>query len=76
MSWATFAGNYSDALLAIFENRARCDGISVNRHERASYFRSHLERGILQLASIKDLPELLERSMITPDATEDSDCLN
>ena len=51
MSWDTFAGEISEALLAAFEVRAAKDGISHNKHDRAVYFRSLLERGIKQLAS-------------------------
>ena len=51
MSWDTFAGEISEALLAAFEVRAAKDGISRDKHDRAAYFRSLLERGIKQLAS-------------------------
>ena len=51
MSWDTFTGEISDALLAAFEVRAAKDGVSRDRYDRASYFRSLLERGIKQLES-------------------------
>ena len=61
MSWDTLSGDISEALLAAFEVRAAKDGISKDKHERASYFRSHLERGIGQLTGLKDLPALFAR---------------
>jgi DNA sulfur modification protein DndE len=68
MSWETFAGDFSEVLLAIFYNRAAHDGISIDRHEGAKYFRSHLERGISQLQNVKSLPDLFARATtrITP----------
>lgn len=63
MSWETFAGDNSEILLAAFYKRAAKDGISDDRHERASYFRSHLERGISQLQSTKDIAALLRRGL-------------
>jgi DNA sulfur modification protein DndE len=63
MSWSTFAGGHSSELLAVFEVRARRDGISKEKQERSSYFRSHLERGISQLQNAKSLQGLLVRSM-------------
>jgi DNA sulfur modification protein DndE len=61
MSWDTFAGDISDALLAAFEVRANKDKVPKDKHERATYFRSHLERGIAQLQNAKALPELVAR---------------
>ena len=61
MSWTTFAGEISDALLAAFEVRATNDGVPRDKHERATYFRSHLERGIAQLQNAKNLPGLAMR---------------
>lgn len=61
MSWETFAGHLSDALLALFYTRATKDGVSAERQERATYFRGHLERGISQLQSVKSLPDLMVR---------------
>ena len=49
MSWETFAGDLSEALLAVFYKRAATDGVRATRTEIAAYFRSHLERGIRQL---------------------------
>ncbi len=62
MSWNTFAGDLSAPLLAGFEVRARRDGISKDKQDRASYFRSHLERGIAQLQNAKNLQGLIARS--------------
>ena len=66
MAWDTFAGEISDALLAAFEVRAAKDKIPREKHERAAYFRSHLERGIAQLQSAKDLPSFVARSFSKP----------
>jgi DNA sulfur modification protein DndE len=63
MSWETFAGDYSEILLAIFYKRAYQDGISGGRHEDAKYFKSHLERGISQLQNAKTLRDLLAKSL-------------
>ena len=65
MSWETFAGGLSGALIAAFIKRAVKDGVSDEPHERALYFRSHLERGISQLQNLKSLPELFSRSVAT-----------
>lgn len=62
MSWDTFAGEISEALLAAFEIRAAKDDISRDKQERAAYFRSHLERGISQLHNAKNLTDLATRS--------------
>jgi len=62
MSWETFAGDLSEALLAIFNRRAAKDGVPNERHVKAAYFRSHLERGISQIQNTKCLPELLVRA--------------
>jgi DNA sulfur modification protein DndE len=61
MSWETFAGEFSEVLLSVFYKRAAQDGISHERHHRAAYFRSHLERGISQLQTVKDIGILLQR---------------
>jgi DNA sulfur modification protein DndE len=63
MSWETFAGDYSEILLAIFYKRAEQDGIPSDHHEGAKYFKSHLERGISQLQNAKTLRELLAKSL-------------
>lgn len=64
MSWDTLAGELSDALLAAFEVRAAKDGVSKEKHERAAYFRSHLERGIAQLQNAKSLSDLAARTRV------------
>lgn len=63
MSWETFAGELSDVLMALFYKRAAKDRVSDERHERAAYFRGHLERGISQLQSAKELVELMRRGL-------------
>jgi DNA sulfur modification protein DndE len=52
MSWDTFAGDLGDYLLAALATRAAKDGVGPGKPEMASYFRSHLERGISQLGRI------------------------
>ncbi len=49
MSWETFAGDLSDAFLATFHARAAKDGVQQTASALATYFRSHLERGVQQL---------------------------
>lgn len=49
MTWDVFAGELSDAMLAAFALRAVRDGVGPSKTEMATYFRSHLERGISQL---------------------------
>ena len=70
MSWETFAGGFSEMLLAAFYKRAAKDGIPIERHEEARYFRSHLERGISQLQNVKSLPDLLARAISRPSQTK------
>jgi DNA sulfur modification protein DndE len=63
MHWDVFAGNLADYLLATLAVRASKDGIKPTKTEMAEYFRSHLERGILQLQSAANLPELCKRAI-------------
>jgi DNA sulfur modification protein DndE len=49
MSWDTFAGDFSEVLLAMFYQRAAIDDIPQTKATMAAYFRDHLERGISQL---------------------------
>src|SRR5206468_601296 len=62
MSWDVFAGELSDYLLATLAIRAATDGVQPTKTEMAGYFRSHLERGILQLQSAANLSELCKRA--------------
>ena len=66
MSWDVFAGELSDQILAAFAVRAVRSKVQLQKVELAGYFRSHLERGILQLQSAKDLPQLLLRGRSGP----------
>lgn len=50
MSWEVFAGELADPILAAFTVRAAKDGVQPVKAEMATYFRSHLERGIHQVA--------------------------
>lgn len=63
MSWDVFAGELSDAILAAFSVRAARDGIQPTKTEMSAYFRSHLERGILQLHGAANLVELCKRGL-------------
>lgn len=63
MKWEVFAGDCSNALVALFAHRAALDSISQDRHELGAYFRAHLERGISQLQSVTDLAGLLQRAL-------------
>jgi DNA sulfur modification protein DndE len=65
MSWATFAGNLGDYLLAALATRAAKDGVPPAKTELAAYFRSHLERGIRQLGC-KPQP-LLQAMIVLPE---------
>jgi len=66
MSWDVFAGELGESLLAALALRATKDEIPPTRPEMATYFRSHLERGILQLQSADDLSELCKRVLQVP----------
>jgi len=61
--WEVFAGDLGDYLLATLAIRAVKDGVQATKPEMAGYFRSHLERGILQLQSAANLSELLKRAL-------------
>ena len=63
MSWDVFAGEFGESLLAALAIRAAKDGIQTTKAEMAIYFRSHLERGILQLQSADGLSELCKRAL-------------
>lgn len=62
MHWDVFAGELADQLLAALAIRAHKDGVKPTKIEMAEYFRSHLERGILQLQGSANLSELLKRA--------------
>jgi len=62
MHWEVFAGELADYLLATLAIRAVKDGVQTTKAEMAGYFRSHLERGILQLQSVSNLSELCKRA--------------
>lgn len=61
MSWDVFAGEQSSALLAALSMRAKMDGIELDKGSLANYFKLHLERGISQLHTVKNLGSLLAR---------------
>ena len=63
MHWDVFAGDLADYLLAALAFRASKDGVKPTKIEMAEYFRSHLERGILQLQSAGNLSELCKRAI-------------
>ena len=63
MSWDIFAGELSVAILGAFYVRAAKDGVTPTRPEMSAYFRSHLERGILQLHGAATLVELCKRNL-------------
>lgn len=63
MSWDVFAGELSNDILSTFAVRAAKDGVQPTRGEMAAYFRSHLERGILQLQGASNLTELCKRAL-------------
>ena len=69
MHWDVFAGDLSDYLLAALAIRASKDGVKQTKIELAEYFRSHLERGIMQLQSAANLSELFKRAIQTSRAT-------
>jgi len=62
MHWDVFAGDLADYLLATLAIRAAKDGVKPTKIEMAEYFRSHLERGIMQLQGAGDLSELCKRA--------------
>lgn len=63
MHWDVFAGDSADYLLAALAIRGMKDGVQPTKAEMAGYFRSHLERGILQLQNVANLSELCKRSI-------------
>lgn len=63
MHWDVFAGSVADYLLAAFAIRALKDGVKPAKIDMAEYFRSHLERGIMQLHGAANLSELCKRAI-------------
>jgi DNA sulfur modification protein DndE len=63
MTWEVFAGGLSDYLLAALAIRAAKDEVPATKSEMAAYFRSHLERGIVQLQAANNLSELCQRAL-------------
>lgn len=54
MDWKTFAGQYQDELAALIKYKANTDGVDYsNKEMMGSYFRSHLERGIMAISRMK-----------------------
>ena len=51
MSWAVFAGSYSDALLLLLRQRAAEHGLSGDEAAITDQLRLHLHRGIATLAA-------------------------
>jgi DNA sulfur modification protein DndE len=62
MHWDVFAGDLAGYLLATLIIRASKDGVKPAKLDMAEYFRSHLERGIMQLHGAADLSELCKRA--------------
>lgn len=63
MEWKTFAGGVGSELSALILLRATADGIDLqSRDALASYFRSHLERGISSLQNIRSIAEMVDLS--------------
>jgi len=60
MEWKTFAGTYHMELAALVLFKAASDGIDTSKKENiAEYFRSHLERGITSMNTMKNINEML-----------------
>lgn len=56
MEWKTFAGPFQEELTAVILLRAQKDGIDViNKESLATYFRTHLERGLVSLQNTKKI---------------------
>lgn len=56
IEWKTFAGQYQQELTAMIILRGKQHGINIcNKEDVSQYFRSHIERGITQLQSCKDI---------------------
>lgn len=61
IEWKTFAGHYHDELSSLTITRAHKDNIDINNQDAlASYFKSHLERGIASLQNIKSLSDIVQ----------------
>ena len=59
MKWNVFAGDLSDALLAVFYLRLQEEQNFDRKEDQVSYFRAHLERGIMQISNHKKLGAML-----------------
>jgi DNA sulfur modification protein DndE len=61
MTWDVFGGESATVIAAMIVQRAKTDGVKLVKPELASYFRSHLERGISQLQNYSSLTSLSAR---------------
>lgn len=60
IEWKTFAGAFQDELSALILLRAKKDSIDTTKKDLVSeYVRSHIERGIASLQTIKNLYNFL-----------------
>ena len=60
IEWKTFAGIYDNELAALFYIRALIDKIDINNKDEINeYFRSHIERGLVNIQNTKHAKELV-----------------
>jgi len=58
MSWRTFAGQADQVYLGMLLVRAERDGVPMEKHALAHYFRLHLHRGISYLTGVHGAEDL------------------
>jgi DNA sulfur modification protein DndE len=69
IEWKTFAGAYQSELASLTLLRAHKDGINISDKDHVtSYFRSHLERGIASLQTVKKLSSIYEMHIHTKES--------
>ena len=60
MDWKTFSGQFSNEFISLNLLCAKRDNIDLSNKEILSeYFRTHLERGVTYLKSVKDVHDLI-----------------
>lgn len=60
MTWKTFAGNLSDALISAHRISLIHSGVEPTDEFLASNFNAHLERGISKLQATKSLQDIYQ----------------
>ena len=69
MDWKTFAGPYSDLIVALLRFRCQRDGLPSDSATLATQFKLHLHRGLAYLAAdrrIADISDLMTLALSVP----------